>query len=184
MSAEPPSAEIAAIRRRYLLMATSISRSISRSPSSSRDCPAPGACAAHARRRLVLLLAVNWTSPAGCSRRSRATSRAGQLRRHAAPAHPAAAADGAARGDPHHGAHVFRLSVDLSLHDPGVTEYRSRASPDRYAYLVLPVFYFTYTYFVISDYLANLCIFIFGATARTSASSSAVIRPSWSWPCW
>ena len=27
--------------------------------------------------------------------------------------------------------------------------------------IVLPVFYFTYTYFVISDYLAGLCTFIF-----------------------
>ena len=35
----------------------------------------------------------------------------------------------------------------------------------RHACIVLPVFYFTYTYFVVSDYLASLCTFIFGATA-------------------
>jgi len=32
--------------------------------------------------------------------------------------------------------------------------------------LLLPVYYFTYTYFVISDYLANLCTFIFERTGR------------------
>ena len=32
--------------------------------------------------------------------------------------------------------------------------------------IVLPVFYFTYTYFVISDYLAELCAFIFRRFGR------------------
>ena len=32
--------------------------------------------------------------------------------------------------------------------------------------LLLPVYYFTYTYFVISDYLANLCTFIFERYGR------------------
>ena len=43
--------------------------------------------------------------------------------------------------------------------------------------LVLTVFYFTYTYFVVSDYLAGLCTFIFRALRpRTSACSSAATR--------
>ncbi|HZP99921.1 MAG TPA: adenylate/guanylate cyclase domain-containing protein [Reyranella sp.] len=33
--------------------------------------------------------------------------------------------------------------------------------------IVLPVFYFTYTYFVVSDYLAGLCTFIFERQGRT-----------------
>ena len=32
--------------------------------------------------------------------------------------------------------------------------------------IVLPVFYFTYTYFVVSDYLASLCTFIFERYGR------------------
>ncbi len=39
--------------------------------------------------------------------------------------------------------------------------------PDFIAVLViLPVFYFTYTYFVVSDYLARLCGFIFERTGQ------------------
>mgnify|MGYP003694472113 CR=1 FL=1 len=41
------------------------------------------------------------------------------------------------------------------------------------ALLVLPIFYFTYTYFVISDYLAGLCAFIF---ERYGAQSRPVLR--------
>ena len=37
---------------------------------------------------------------------------------------------------------------------------------DFVAHLVLPVFYFTFTYFVVSDYLATLCTFIFERYGR------------------
>src|SRR5204863_9168306 len=33
--------------------------------------------------------------------------------------------------------------------------------------IVIPIFYFTYTYFVVSDYLARLCSFIFERYGRT-----------------
>lgn len=57
---------------------------------------------------------------------------------------------------------VFRLSTSYFLSDPALTGVpRPTIAQAITLSIVFPVFYFTYTYFVISDYLAGLCAFIF-----------------------
>ena len=57
---------------------------------------------------------------------------------------------------------VFRLSTSYFLSDPALTGVpRPTIAQAITLCIVFPVFYFTYTYFVISDYLAKLCAFIF-----------------------
>jgi class 3 adenylate cyclase len=57
---------------------------------------------------------------------------------------------------------IFRLGATYFFTDPGVTGVpRPTVAQVITLCIVLPVFYFTYTYFVISDYLAELCTFIF-----------------------
>ncbi len=54
---------------------------------------------------------------------------------------------------------VFRLSSSYFLPDPLIP--KSTIADFISVCIILPVFYFTYTYFVVSDYLAGLCTFIF-----------------------
>jgi class 3 adenylate cyclase len=57
---------------------------------------------------------------------------------------------------------IFRLSYTYFFTDPSVTKVPQPTIPQVVTLcIVLTVFYFTYTYFVISDFLAGLCAFIF-----------------------
>jgi class 3 adenylate cyclase len=57
---------------------------------------------------------------------------------------------------------IFRLSYTYLFTDPSVTGVlQPTISQVITICVVLTVFYFTYTYFVVSDYLAGLCAFIF-----------------------
>jgi class 3 adenylate cyclase len=57
---------------------------------------------------------------------------------------------------------VFRLTATYILTDPGMTGVpRPTVSQVITLCIIFPVFFFTYTYFVISDYLVGLCTFIF-----------------------
>ena len=57
---------------------------------------------------------------------------------------------------------IFRLTTSYFWSDPVVTGVpRPTIAQIITLCIVFPVFYFTYTYFVISDYLAKLCAFIF-----------------------
>jgi class 3 adenylate cyclase len=50
---------------------------------------------------------------------------------------------------------IFRSSLDIeNVPQPTIADFVSVS-------IILPVFYFTYTYFVVSDYLSRLCAFIF-----------------------
>jgi class 3 adenylate cyclase len=63
---------------------------------------------------------------------------------------------------------LFRLGSTYFLTDPDLTGVpRPTIAQVATLCVVLPVFYFTYTYFVISDYLADLCTFIFRHHGRT-----------------
>jgi class 3 adenylate cyclase len=62
---------------------------------------------------------------------------------------------------------VFRLSATYLFTDPGVTGVPQPTIAQVITLcIVFPAFYFTYTYFVISDYLADLCAFIFRYNGR------------------
>ena len=62
---------------------------------------------------------------------------------------------------------IFRLSATYLFTDPGVTGVPHPTIAQVITLcIVLPAFYFTYTYFVISDYLAKLCVFIFRHDGR------------------
>lgn len=57
---------------------------------------------------------------------------------------------------------LFRLSATEIFSDPGMRNVPRPTPADFIALcIILPVFYFTFTYFVISDYLAKLCAFIY-----------------------
>jgi class 3 adenylate cyclase len=57
---------------------------------------------------------------------------------------------------------LFRLGTTYVFTDPGLTGVPRPALAQVITLsIILPIFYFTYTYFVISDYLAQLCAFIF-----------------------
>jgi class 3 adenylate cyclase len=57
---------------------------------------------------------------------------------------------------------LFRLSATEIFSDPGMRNVPQPTPADFIALcIILPVFYFTFTYFVISDYLAKLCAFIY-----------------------
>ncbi len=57
---------------------------------------------------------------------------------------------------------IFRLGSSYFLNDPAITGVPQPTLAQVITLcIVLPVFYFTYTYFVISDYLSSLCAFIF-----------------------
>lgn len=63
---------------------------------------------------------------------------------------------------------VFRLASSYFLNDPAASHVPVPTLADILTLcVILPVFYFTYTYFVISDYLASLCAFIFRHYGRT-----------------
>ena len=65
---------------------------------------------------------------------------------------------------------LFRLGSTYFLTDPGLTGVPRPALAQVITLcFVLPIFFFTYTYFVISDYLTRLCIFIFRHDGRTLA---------------
>ena len=59
---------------------------------------------------------------------------------------------------------VFRLSSSYFLPDPSIPQ--PTIADFISVCIILPVFYFTYTYFVVSDYLATLCTFIFDHYGR------------------
>jgi class 3 adenylate cyclase len=62
---------------------------------------------------------------------------------------------------------IFRLSYTYLFTDPGVTGVPQPTIAQVITLcIVFPAFYFTYTYFVISDYLADLCAFIFRHNGR------------------
>ena len=57
------------------------------------------------------------------------------------------------------GVTIFRLSLGFILGGPAF--FRPTVADFISLCIILPVFYFTYTYFVVSDYLSRLCAFIF-----------------------
>ncbi len=62
---------------------------------------------------------------------------------------------------------VFRMVTPLLWPDPVFRSLPTQTVADAIALCVLlPVFYFTYTYFIISDYLGCLCSFIFERTGE------------------
>jgi class 3 adenylate cyclase len=62
---------------------------------------------------------------------------------------------------------IFRLSYTYFLTDPSVTKVPQPTIEQVITLcIIFTVFYFTYTYFVISDYLAGLCAFIFQKFGR------------------
>jgi len=62
---------------------------------------------------------------------------------------------------------IFRLSATYLFTDPGITGVPQPTIAQVVTLcFVLPAFYFTFTYFVISDYLADLCAFIFRHRGR------------------
>jgi Adenylate cyclase, family 3 (some proteins contain HAMP domain) len=63
---------------------------------------------------------------------------------------------------------VFRLGSSYFLNDPAASHMPVPSLSDVLTLcIILPVFHFTYTYFVISDYLGRLCGFIFRHYGRT-----------------
>ncbi|CAN5920296.1 hypothetical protein BH11PSE3_BH11PSE3_41020 [soil metagenome] len=63
---------------------------------------------------------------------------------------------------------LFRLGSTYFLTDPALTGVPLPALEQVITLcIVLPVFFFTYTYFVISDYLTRLCFFIYRHDGRT-----------------
>lgn len=63
---------------------------------------------------------------------------------------------------------VFRLGSSYFLNDPATSHVPVPTLSDTLTLcIILPVFYFTYIYFVISDYLGRLCGFIFRHYGRT-----------------
>jgi class 3 adenylate cyclase len=62
---------------------------------------------------------------------------------------------------------VFRLTATYVFTDPGMTGVPQPTIAQVVSLcIIFPVFFFTYTYFVISDYLAGLCTFIFRRFGR------------------
>ena len=62
---------------------------------------------------------------------------------------------------------VFRLTATYVFTDPGMTGVPQPTIAQVISLcIIFPVFFFTYTYFVISDYLAGLCTFIFHRFGR------------------
>ena len=62
---------------------------------------------------------------------------------------------------------VFRLTATYVFTDPGMTGVPQPTVAQVITLcIIFPVFFFTYTYFVISDYLAGLCTFIFHRFGR------------------
>jgi class 3 adenylate cyclase len=62
---------------------------------------------------------------------------------------------------------VFRLTATYIFTDPGMTGVPQPTVAQVITLcIIFPVFFFTYTYFVISDYLAGLCTFIFHRFGR------------------
>ena len=62
---------------------------------------------------------------------------------------------------------LFRLTYTYLFTDPGMTGVpRPTVAQVITLCIVLPVFYFTYAYFVVSDFLAELCDFIFAKFGR------------------
>jgi class 3 adenylate cyclase len=62
---------------------------------------------------------------------------------------------------------IFRLGSNYLVNDPAGDIPVPSLSDVLTLCVILPVFHFTYTYFVISDYLGNLCDFIFRLYGRT-----------------
>lgn len=63
---------------------------------------------------------------------------------------------------------IFRLGSSYLFNDPAVSHMPVPSLSDVLTLcVILPVFHFTYTYFVISDYLGRLCGFIFRHYGRT-----------------
>jgi class 3 adenylate cyclase len=63
--------------------------------------------------------------------------------------------------------YAWRGSLAWWLPEPDLVGLRGQTVADFIAVcLLVPVYYFTYTYFVVSDYLANLCTFIFERYGR------------------
>ena len=62
---------------------------------------------------------------------------------------------------------AFRNSTPWWVEDHVLHELRPTIADFVTLLIVLPVFYFTYTYFVVSDYLARLCTVIFERQGRT-----------------
>lgn len=158
MSATP--AEIAALRRRYLYMATSIFvLDLGITVTFSVMSGAWGNIWRTAGAGLVLLLGLNWMisrrlfAPIQDYLEGRVPFDAIQRRLTQLPLLSAARVGAIAFV-----VWSFRLSIpwwaDTSLPPPSIADYIVTD-------LVLLVFYFTYTYFVVSDYLATLCSFIF-----------------------
>ncbi|MFI4998528.1 MAG: adenylate/guanylate cyclase domain-containing protein [Reyranellales bacterium] len=56
---------------------------------------------------------------------------------------------------------AFRTSTPWWVDSPSLAQLKPTIADFITVCIVLPVFYFTYTYFVVSDYLARLCTFIF-----------------------
>jgi class 3 adenylate cyclase len=72
---------------------------------------------------------------------------------------------------------VFRNSTPWWVEDHVLHEIRPTIADFVALAVIIPVFYFTFTYFVVSDYLANLCTFIFeryGETLRLFFGSYAL----------
>jgi class 3 adenylate cyclase len=62
---------------------------------------------------------------------------------------------------------IFRLTATYILTDPAMSDVpRPTVTQVISLCIIFPVFFFTYTYFVISDYLAGLCTFIFHRFGR------------------
>lgn len=153
-------AETAALRRRYLLMATSI---FAVDLAITLTFSLLSGAWANAWRTigvgLILLLAFNWTissrlfAPIQDFLQGRASFDSIQRRLTQLPLLSAVRVGAMAFL-----AWTFRLSLpwwtDSALPPPTVLDFVV-------ATLVLTIFYFTFTYFVVSDYLATLCGFIF-----------------------
>ena len=176
MSAATP-AEIAGLRRRYLWMATSIFvLDLAITLIFIVHVRRLGQRLAHGRRRRG---AAGWRQlddrRAGCSRRSSAISRARRPSRTIQRRLTQLPLLTAQRV----GVLVLVLTssgcrATYLFTDPGVTGVPQPTIAHVITLcVVLPVFYFTYTYFVISDYLAELCAFIF---RRYGAESRPVLR--------
>jgi class 3 adenylate cyclase len=62
---------------------------------------------------------------------------------------------------------LFRNSTPFWVEDHVLRDVRPTVADFIAISIIIPVFYFTYTYFVVSDYLAGLCSFIFERYGRT-----------------
>jgi class 3 adenylate cyclase len=160
--------EIAALRRRYLWMAVSISfidvgislifRLVNGGWETLWLSAGPG---------VVLLLGVNWLlarhwfEPIYRFLKGEATFQSAERRLTQLPLVTA-------RWVAIFAFFVYAFRSSLSWWMPGPTiGLGAQALADSIAIcLILPIFYFTYTYFVVSDYLARLCTFIFERYGR------------------